>query len=143
MIRILTLMFLLLAGAAQAASPSPVGLWRTFDDRTGRERGLVRITQVGEELRGTIAGTVDPAEGRHICEKCTDDRRNQPIIGLEIMRGMRPDGDAWDEGRILDPETGKVYHCKMHLEEGGQRLVLRGYIGFSFIGRSQTWIRAG
>ncbi len=128
---------------AQVGMTSPVGLWRTFDDLTGRERGLVRITQVGNELRGTIIGTVDPAEGHHICEKCTGERKNQPIIGLEVINGMHADGAQWDGGHILDPETGKVYRCRMRLEDNGQHLVLRGYIGLSLFGRTQTWLRAG
>lgn len=134
------LLLALLATPAQAAL-SPVGTWRTFDDHTGRERGLVRIYATKDGLAGRIVATVDPAEGRHVCEKCTDDRKDQPIIGLEILRGMQPDGDGWSGGTILDPESGSVYRCRMHLEEGGQKLVVRGYIGISWFGRSQTWVR--
>jgi uncharacterized protein (DUF2147 family) len=132
----------LLAAPAWAEALSPVGDWRTFDDKTGRERGLVRISETKVGLDGRVLATTDPAEGQHLCERCTDDRKNAPIIGLEILRGMRREGDEWTGGRILDPETGSVYHCEMHLEDNGRRLVLRGYVGISWFGRSQVWIRA-
>ena len=138
----LTLIALLL-GPAWAASrdASPVGLWRTFDDHTGRERGLVRIWEQNGRLFGSIVSTVDPAEGKRTCEKCPDDRKNSPILGLNIIRGLRPDGDQWSGGEILDPETGSIYRCSMRLEDQGRKLVVRGYIGFSLLGRSQTWLR--
>jgi uncharacterized protein (DUF2147 family) len=142
----LTVVLLLLLGlatGAHAQGASPVGDWRTFDDRTGKERSLVRITETNGVLSGRILATTDPQEGRHVCEKCVDDRKNEPIIGLEFLRGMRADSREWSGGRILDPETGSVYHCEMHLEDGGRKLVLRGYIGISLFGRSQTWLRAG
>jgi len=132
-----------LAGPALAQQPSPVGIWRTFDDHTGLERSLVRISDTAEGLAARVVSTVDPKEGEHVCDKCTDDRRDQPIIGLEFMRGMKPDGEEWNGGRVLDPETGSVYRCEMHLEDGGRKLVLRGYIGISLLGRSQTWLRGG
>ncbi len=74
---------------------------------------------------------------------CTDDRKDKPVQGLQIIRGMQPDGDAWTGGTILDPETGTIYRCSMHLADGGRTLVVRGYIGISLLGRSQTWIRRG
>ena len=138
-------MMVLLAGGtrlAEAAGPSPAGDWRTFDDRTGKERGMVHIDDTGGIVTGRVVSTLDPAEASHVCDKCDDDRRGQKLIGLEIIRGMRPDGEGWSDGRVLDPETGGIYRGKMHLEDGGQKLVLRGYLGISLFGRSQTWIRA-
>lgn len=130
--------------APLAADPaSPVGLWRTIDDRTGRERGLVRIWAQNGVLYGRIERTSDPADAMKTCEKCRDDRKGKPILGLDIIRGMKPDDGMWDGGEILDPENGQTYHCSMRLEAGGSKLVVRGYIGFSWLGRSQTWQRAG
>lgn len=125
-----------------ASGPSPAGNWRTFDDKTGRERGLVHIDEANGVVTGSVVSTVDPAEAAHFCDKCDDDRRGKPLIGLEIIRGMQADGEGWSGGRVLDPETGGIYRGKMHLEDGGSRLVLRGYLGISLFGRSQTWIRA-
>jgi uncharacterized protein (DUF2147 family) len=145
MLRFITVVMVMLAcvtNLAEAAGQSPAGNWRTFDDQTGKERGMVRIQDVGGVLTGSVVSTVDPAEANHVCDKCDDDRHGQKLIGLQIIRGMRPDGDGWSGGRVLDPETGGIYRGKMHLEDGGQKLVLRGYLGISLFGRSQTWIRA-
>lgn len=138
-------MMVLLAFApplAHASGPSPAGNWRTFDDHTGKERGMVHIDDAGGVVTGRVLSTLDPAEADHVCDKCEDDRRGHKLIGLEIIRGMRPDGDGWSDGRVLDPESGGIYRGKMHLEDGGRKLVLRGYLGISLFGRSQTWLRA-
>jgi uncharacterized protein (DUF2147 family) len=127
---------------ALADTASPVGLWRTFDDNTGRERGLVRIWQQNGALYGSVEATVDPAEAKRTCERCRDDRRGKPIIGLNIIRGLRQEGDRWAGGEILDPENGQTYRCSMRLEDGGRKLIVRGYLGLSLFGRSQVWLRA-
>jgi uncharacterized protein (DUF2147 family) len=136
----------LLTTAATAfadAADTPVGVWRTIDDHTHQPKALVEITQHDD---GTLSGKVikglnpnDSPDRR--CTECTDERKDQKILGMTIIKDMKKDGDSWDGGRILDPENGKVYRCKMHLEDGGQKLVVRGYIGISLLGRSQTWIR--
>jgi uncharacterized protein (DUF2147 family) len=143
-----------LAGALLAQSASafadgmltkttPVGVWQSIDDHTHRPKALVQIMQNDD---GTLSGKViqgldsgDSPDRR--CTQCTDARKDQKILGMTIIRRMKQDGDAWDGGDILDPENGKVYRCKMRLEDGGQKLVVRGHIGISLIGRSQTWIR--
>ena len=130
-----------LVAQAQAAAPSPVGTWRTFDDKTGIEESQVRIFERGGTLAGRVVSTVNPNDAAHTCDQCEGDRKGQPIIGLEIIRGMRADGGEWDGGTVLDPRTGSVYHGTMRLEDGGQKLVLRGYVGISLFGRSQTWQR--
>jgi uncharacterized protein (DUF2147 family) len=130
------------AGQMTPGQITPVGDWRTFDDKTGRERGLVRIQEQGGTLTGHIIATTDPAEGRHVCERCGGDLKNRPILGLTIMSGLHRDGDEWDGGHIVDPETGSVYRCAIRLEDGGSKLVVRGYLGLSLFGRSQHWVRA-
>lgn len=135
----------LLASAvtAMAQADSPVGTWQTIDDSTGQPKALVQISQDGG---GALSGKVIKGLGANDqpdrrCTACTDARKDQPILGMTIINDMKKDGDAWDQGQILDPENGKVYKCKMHLEDGGSKLVVRGYIGVSLLGRSQTWIR--
>src|SRR5205807_9635756 len=81
----------------------------------------------------------DPADS--VCGKCPGDRHGRRIVGMEILRHMRQDGDEWSGGEILDPENGKTYRARMKLTDGGQKLVLRGYIGWPLLGRSQTWVR--
>ncbi len=129
--------------AALASQASPVGTWHTISDIDGKPRGIIEIKEVNGKLVGTVTGTLVPGEkGDKTCERCTDERKGQRIIGMEILRGLKPDGDEWNGGEILDPDNGKTYKAKLHLEDGGKKLVLRGYIGFSLLGRSQTWIRA-
>ncbi|HZZ02005.1 DUF2147 domain-containing protein [Paraburkholderia sp.] len=135
----------LLASAvtAMAQTDSPIGTWQTIDDHTGQPKALVQITP---ESGGSLSGKVikglnanDQPDRR--CTECTDARKDQLILGMTIINDLKKDGDAWDHGQILDPENGKVYKCKMHLEDGGNKLIVRGYIGVSLLGRSQTWIR--
>lgn len=135
----------LLAAAigAYAQAASPVGIWQTVDDHTGQPKALV---QIAEDSDGTLSGKVikglgpNDQPGRR-CTACTDARKDQPILGMTIIDGMKRTDDGWDDGHILDPENGKVYSSKMHLEDGGRKLVVRGYIGVSLLGRSQTWNR--
>lgn len=140
----LTLVFLAAyppAAADAADADSPVGLWKTFDDKTGKERAIVRIYEENGKLFGRIEQSFTPGSEHRVCVPCADERKNQPIIGLLIIRNIKRDGNEYSGGDILDPESGSVYRCKMHLEENGARLILRGYIGFSLLGRSQTWQR--
>ena len=136
----------LLAAAATAfaqGAGTPVGVWQTIDDNTHQPKALVQISQ-GEDgaLSGKVVKGLNPNDkpGK-LCTACTDERKDKPILGMTIIKNMKQDGDKWDGGNILDPENGKVYKCNMHLEDGGQKLVVRGYIGISLLGRSQTWIR--
>ncbi|MBB5415935.1 DUF2147 domain-containing protein [Paraburkholderia atlantica] len=140
-----TLAGALLASAvtAMAQTETPIGTWQTIDDHTGQPKALVQITQDSNgELNGkVIKGLAANDQPDRRCSACTDARKDQPILGMTIISSMKKDGDAWDHGQILDPENGKVYKCKMHLEDGGNKLVVRGYIGVALLGRSQTWIR--
>ena len=132
-----------MAAAAAADAASPVGAWKTIDDKTGKERAIVRVYEKDGLLFGRIEQTFTPGGESRVCVPCTDERRNQPIIGLLVVRNMKADNGEYSGGDILDPESGSVYRCKMHLEQNGSRLVVRGYIGFALLGRSQTWQRQG
>ena len=122
---------------------TPVGLWNTVSDTDGRPTAIVEIQQRPDgELVGIVRGLLVAATHEDsVCAKCSDERRDQPVVGMEILRHLRPDGDEWSGGEILDPENGKTYRAKLKLADGGQTLVVRGYIGISLFGRSQTWIR--
>ena len=132
---------LLSVASLAAADLSPQGVWKTFDDKTGRPKGLVRIYEEKGVLVGRVEASLDPANAREFCDLCKDERRNKPVLGMMIIRGMKKNGNEYTGGDILDPDTGTVYRCKFHLEDGGQKLIVRGFIGFSLLGRSQTWIR--
>lgn len=129
--------------AAYAQADTPVGTWKTIDDHTGKPKALVQISDDGSgQLSGKIINGLNPNDKPdRKCTACTDARKDQPLIGMTIIDGMKKDDDGWDGGHILDPENGKIYRCKMHLEDGGTKLVVRGYLGIALIGRSQTWIR--
>ena len=135
---------LLVATTAFADSNSPAGLWRTVDDKTGKERSLVRIT----EASGVYEGKVEKLLNRqpdddpdNLCRKCEGARKDQPVIGMTILWNLKKDGDQYTGGEILDPKNGKVYRAKMKLLDGGRKLEVRGFIGISLLGRSQTWVR--
>ena len=131
--------------AADTESPpdlqSPVGLWKTVDDKTGMPRALVRIYVQDGKYFAKIEQSFTPGAENRVCSVCTDERKNQPIIGLLIIRNVTLHDGEYGGGDILDPDSGSVYRCKFHLEQGGTVLVVRGFIGFSLLGRSQTWQR--
>ena len=135
----------LLAHAAAFAQATPVGLWKTIDDKTQKERSLVRITETGGVFSGVIEKRLDPtAKPEDVCDKCADDRKDKPIQGLEIIRGVRKtegEDNRWDGGTILSPDEGKTYKVRMSPADGGKKLDVRGYIGAPLLGRTQTWIR--
>lgn len=133
---------LALCGASAMAQMSPVGLWRNVDDNTGEVMAEIRITDNGGVLNGRIEKSLKK-DGKPdaTCEECTDDRKDKPIAGLEIIRGGRKvEGkDIWEGGKILDPENGKEYRARFMPVEGGRKLDVRGYLGPFW--RTQTWNR--
>lgn len=136
-----TLLFVL-ALPVSADQSSPVGLWYNIDDRTGQPRAEIRITEQDGVLTGRIERSLspDPSKEEAHCSKCTDDRKDQPLIGMEIIRGVRHSNDLWWEGgQILDPDNGKLYTVRLRVTEGNRSLLVRGYIGPFF--RTQTWHR--
>ncbi|MGC7402552.1 DUF2147 domain-containing protein [Pandoraea pneumonica] len=135
----------LLGGATMAMAAdeaTPAGVWKTIDDNTGKPKALVTITEKDGEYIGTITkGLGENDDPERICTACTDARKGQKMLGLQIINGIRKDGEGFDGGKILDPENGKEYRCKMTLLDGGKKMEVRGYIGISLLGRTQTWIR--
>lgn len=133
----------LLPFSAWADSSSPVGLWKNIDDQTGKPKALIRITETNGELRGKIEKLFrGPNENPNPkCDKCEGDLKDQPIIGMTILTGMKQNGDEYNGGRILDPGNGKAYKSNMTLTDGGKKLNVRGYIGMPILGRTQIWIR--
>ena len=129
--------------AAWAQESSPVGLWKNIDDKTGKPKALIRITEGNGELKGAIEKLFREAgeEQNPICKKCEGALKDQPIIGMTILSGMKHDGDEFNGGKILDPVNGKLYKSRMTLAEGGKKLNVRGYIGTPMLGRTQVWVR--
>jgi uncharacterized protein (DUF2147 family) len=134
-------LFVAITACAQQASP--VGLWKNIDDESGKPKALIRITESNGVLSGKIEKLFrEPGEEQNPkCDKCEGVQKNQPVLGMTILTGMRRDGDEYDGGKILDPNNGKVYNSKLELIDSGKKLSVRGYIGIPLLGRSQTWIR--
>ena len=128
-------------GQAQAQAPSAAGVWRTVDDKTGQPKGEVRVYEENGHWFGQITRVYDSKDAQSRCDDCRDDRKGKPIVGLTIVRNMTLKDGEFAGGDILDPDTGKVYRCRFRLDDGGEKLVVRGFFGFSLLGRTQTWTR--
>jgi uncharacterized protein (DUF2147 family) len=140
--RIVLVSLMWMFAAFAYAQDSPVGLWKTIDDKTNKPRSIVRIVEENGEFKGIVEkGLVEGESPDKVCEKCDPPRKNQKILGMTFMWGLKKDGNEFKGGEILDPDNGKIYKCKMKLVEGGKKLDVRGFIGISLIGRTQTWLR--
>ena len=132
---------LLMLALPALAQMTPVGLWRNIDDKTGQAKAEIRIRELGD---GTLLGLVEKAltqSENPNCDLCTDDRKDKPKLGMEIIRGAKKAAgkDVWEDGNILDPDNGKTYTLRMTPLEGGRQLQIRGYIGPFY--RTQLWLR--
>jgi uncharacterized protein (DUF2147 family) len=134
---------MLLGSSCAFAQTTPVGLWRNLDDKTGEAKAEIRISENGGVLSGRIEKQLrKDAKPDAKCDECTDDRKDKPIVGLEIIRGAKKaaDKEVWEDGKILDPENGREYRLRLTPIDGGRRLEVRG--SFGPFGRTQTWVRA-
>lgn len=128
---------------AQQPLNSPVGLWKNVDDVTGKSLALIRIS----ESNGILSGKIEklflaPGENPHpTCIQCEGVNKDQPVLGMMILVGLSKAGDEYRGGTILDPDNGQQYKSRLRLEDGGKKLEVRGYIGISWLGRSQIWLR--
>ncbi len=136
-----TLFAMSLAHAAD--DTSPVGLWKNIDDVSGKPKALIRITEHKGELQGRLEKLYLPANQDQDpkCDKCEGAHKDQPVLGMVFMSGLKKQGDEYTGGEIIDPDNGKVYKSKMTLIDGGRKLKVRGYIGVPMFGRSQVWVR--
>lgn len=139
---------LLGAGAAFADNGTPVGTWKQVDDVSGKPTSILQISESEGQLQAKVLQVMNATpediarDGNPPkCTQCNGALKDQPIIGMTVMWGVRRDGDIWDGGKILDPKSGKVYKVKLTLIDGGQKLDVHGYIGFALLGRSQVWER--
>jgi uncharacterized protein (DUF2147 family) len=134
----------LFASSALAQAPSATGRWTTIDDATKKPKSVVTIWEENGKLYGKIEKLFrEPKEEQNpVCDKCEGALKNQPIIGMTILRDLKKDGSEWTGGTILDPANGKTYNCIIAIEDGGKKLKLRGFIGVPLLGRTQYWVRA-
>ena len=138
----LVIVILIATCAATAQSSTPAGLWQTVNE-SGQREALVRITEIDGELFGRVVTVFSPpaSSPNPLCEECPGDLKNKPVVGLQILSGMRWVGERYSGGQILDPDTGAVYRCTLRVVDEGRTLEVRGFIGISLFGRTQTWLR--
>lgn len=140
--KLLALLLLTLPMSA-LAQETPVGDWTTIDDKTQKPKSVVEIYEAKDgKLAGRVKEILQSERGPNpTCEKCTGERKDKPVKDMVILWGVEKKGASWEGGQILDPATGKIYSVKITPVEQGKKLEVRGFIGFSLLGRTQTWVR--
>ena len=134
------------AGALLSTSVFAVSLngtqWQTIDDKTGEKKAVIQLTESGGKVSGKIIKVLKKENADALCTKCPGSLKNKPVEGLQILSGLKADGNnQWSDGKLVDPESGKTYSGKLTLSDNGQSLKLRGFVGTPVFGRSQTWQR--
>ncbi len=117
------------------------GKWQTIDDETGEAKSIIEIYKKNNAFYGKVVQLLQKEDQNRTCIHCTGNKKDKPIVGLEILEGLSKSGNAFSGGKILDPKNGKTYKCNIEFVNNNE-IKVRGYIGISLIGRSQTWKRA-
>jgi uncharacterized protein (DUF2147 family) len=131
-------LFFLLSATVQ--SQTVIGKWKTIDDETGEAKSIVEIYEKSGKVYGKVVDILRAKHKKDVCKKCEGAEKNKQILGMVIINGLKKDGSEYTGGTILDPTNGKKYKCSISLESP-DKLKLRGYIGFSMIGKTQYWVR--
>lgn len=144
--RTMSSLLALTAGALLSTSALAASLdgtqWQTIDDKTGEKKAVIQLNENGGKVSGKIIKVLNKENAKAVCTKCSGSLKNKPIEGLQILTGLKADGNnQWSDGKLVDPESGKIYSGKLTLSDNGQSLDLRGYVGTPLFGRSQTWKR--
>ena len=125
---------------ATSFSQTVIGKWKTIDDETGKAKSIVEVYEKSGKIYGKIIEIIDEENRNRKCDLCTGIEKDKPILGMVIIKGLTKDDDEYSGGKILDPKNGKQYKCYITLD-GKDKLKVRGYIGISLLGRTQTWAR--
>ena len=144
--RTISSLIALSAGALLSTSVFAVSLngtqWQTIDDKTGEKKAVIQLTESGGKVSGKIIKVLNKEKADALCTKCPGSLKNKPVEGLQILSGLKADGNnQWSDGKLVDPASGKTYSGKLTLSDNGQSLKLRGFVGTPVFGRSQTWQR--
>ncbi|MDT0554477.1 DUF2147 domain-containing protein [Patiriisocius hiemis] len=131
---------LIFTASLTVSAQDVMGKWKTIDDETGEAKSIVEIYQRDGKVYGKVVEILNKDRQDAKCEDCEGEDKDKPVLGLEIIKGLEKDDDEYNGGKILDPQNGKLYKCYITLEED-DKLKVRGYIGFSLIGRTQYWYR--
>lgn len=135
-----TLLLSMVLIAFSAQSQSVLGKWETIDDATGDAKSIVEITERDGKIYGKVVQILNPAMKDLKCKDCSGDDKDKPVLGIEVIKGLKKDGDKYSDGKILDPSSGKLYKCTVSFD-GADKLKVRGYVGISAFGRNQIWHR--
>jgi len=133
---VLFMIFGLISSHAQTV----IGKWKTIDDETGKQKSVVEIYENDGKIYGKVVEIFDKSKEGKLCDECEGAKKGKPIKGMVILEGLKKKGSSWEGGTILDPNSGKVYKCIVALESK-DKLKVRGYVGFSLLGRTQYWER--
>lgn len=134
-------LLILLCGTVSLSAQSITGKWKTIDDTTGKEKSIIEITEKDGKYYGKIIKLLNPSVENPVCDKCPGVEKGKPIVGLTIIKGLVKKGSEYTDGKITDPESGKEYKCTIK-PNGSNKLDVRGYVGISLLGRTQTWVKA-
>lgn len=129
---------------ATDSSNTPIGYWKTLDDATGKPKSIVEIWKADNDVLMGKVIKVFPQVGEplnKVCDKCTGNLHNQPVVGMVILSGLKSNENQWGNGQILDPDNGKTYKVTLRMAHNGNKLDVHGYIGIPLLGHSQTWER--
>lgn len=119
---------------------SVLGKWKTIDDETNKPKSVVEIYEKSGKIYGKVVEIFEADKKNKVCEECSGEDKNKPILGITVIKGLKKDGNEYNDGQILDPKNGKLYKCFITLEDN-DKLKVRGYVGFSLLGRTQYWYR--
>ena len=134
-----TVLFVAVAGVFSTQA-QVTGKWKTIDDETKEAKSIVEVYEKDGKIYGKVVEILNPSKKDSKCQNCKGEDKDKPILGLTIIKGLKKDGNEYTDGDILDPQKGKLYSCTIKLD-GNDKLSVRGYMGISLIGRSQTWYR--
>ncbi len=133
--------FLFITSIFYAQNQSVLGKWKTIDDETGKAKAIIDIYEKSGKIYGKVVTIIEEEHKGDLCVNCSGEDKNKPIVGMVIIKGLSREGNnEYGSGKILDPKNGKIYKCFIQLEEK-DKLKVRGYIGFSILGRTQFWYR--
>jgi len=138
--KITTLLLMFALATFTAHAQSIVGKWKTTDDKTGEDKSIIEIYEKDGKIYGKVIEILNPDRKNAKCTECKGADKGKPINGITVIKGLSKDGDSWSDGKILDPNNGKLYKCTIKLN-GKDKLDVRGYVGVSLLGRTQTWTR--
>jgi uncharacterized protein (DUF2147 family) len=119
---------------------SPIGTWKTTDDQTGKDKSYIEIYEKDGALYGKVVKILTKGKEDAKCDDCKGDKKNKPILGMTVLYNLKKSGKEWTGGKIFDPNSGKEYKATVKLD-GNDKLDVRGYVGISLVGRTQTWTR--